>query len=72
VSARENLEVQRRARANQRTDGHEYGDDNRHRRLRLFESDENLNESVRTGFLVGTAKINRSKFYKICARLIRT
>jgi alcohol dehydrogenase (cytochrome c) len=54
VSECENLEVQRRTRAHQRTEGHEYGNDDRHHRLRLFDGVENLNGSARSGFLVGT------------------
>lgn len=46
----ENLEVQHRAGANQRTDT-TTGISGR----RLFESDEDPNESARMGFLVGTA-----------------
>ena len=55
MSEGENLEVQHRARANQRTDRNEYGYDDGHHPRRLFDSDENLNGSARTGFLVGTA-----------------
>jgi Fatty acid desaturase len=51
----ENLNVQRSARPNQRTDRKEYGDDEGHQGSRLCDGDENLNESTRTVFLVGTA-----------------
>ena len=50
---RENLQVQHRARANQRTDRHDTDTTMGITYRRLFDRDANLNESARTGFLAG-------------------